>query len=122
MGSAGWSVLLAMVVASGCVQPHVSTAVPAAATMRPVAAAGTILSVRPVMVRSDRAPWRVALIADASATTALVVEVNGELTEFIVRTEGGATISIVQANPFGLRSGERVMILRDGPTHIARPG
>jgi outer membrane lipoprotein SlyB len=122
MKTAGCSCLLAMVVFVGCAQPATNP-VPATATARPIASAeGTILSMRPIAVRSDRAPWRIALIADASAATAITADGNIELTEFIVRTGDGATISIVQPDAPGFRPGDRIVILRNGPARIARPG
>jgi outer membrane lipoprotein SlyB len=43
------------------------------------------------------------------------------LTEFIVRTDDGSTLSIVQANALGLHTGDRVVIQRDNGAHLARP-
>ena len=43
------------------------------------------------------------------------------LTEFIVRTDDGGTLSIVQANALDLHTGDRVVILRDTGAHLARP-
>ena len=44
------------------------------------------------------------------------------LVEFIVRVDDGATLSIVQTNEPGFRTGDRVVILRDDRTRLARPG
>ena len=46
----------------------------------------------------------------------------GSLMEFIVRADDGATLSIVQTNEPGFRKGDRVIILRDDRTRLARPG
>ena len=42
--------------------------------------------------------------------------------EFIVRVDDGTMLSVVQPNEPGFHSGDRVIILRDAPTHLARPG
>jgi outer membrane lipoprotein SlyB len=42
--------------------------------------------------------------------------------EFIVRASDGTIISVVQSNDVGFHTGERIVILRDGPTHLARQG
>jgi outer membrane lipoprotein SlyB len=44
------------------------------------------------------------------------------LIEIIVRADDGATLSIVQTNDPGFRKGDRVIILRDDQTRLARPG
>jgi outer membrane lipoprotein SlyB len=122
MTPVGWVGLLALFGIAGCAQAVTQTATPVAATVRPVPASeGTILSLRPVAVRSDRDPWRIALLADASGATG-VADGSSQLTEFIVRIDGGSTISVVQSNELGFRPGDRVTVLHDGHTHIARPG
>jgi outer membrane lipoprotein SlyB len=83
---------------------------------------GTILSMRAVAVRGDRDSLRVALLADASGAATGVADGSNPMTEFIVRIDGGSTISVVQANELGFRAGDRVIVLHDGHTHIARPG
>jgi outer membrane lipoprotein SlyB len=115
--------LLTLLGIAGCAPAVTNTAGPAAATARSVPSSeGTILSMRPVRVRGDRVPWRAALLADASSATTAGDDGNSDLTEFIVRTDAGSTISVVQANELGFRPGDRVTILHDGHTHIARPG
>jgi outer membrane lipoprotein SlyB len=115
--------LLALLGIAGCAQVVTHTAAPVAATARPVPdIEGTILSLRAVAVRGDRDPWRVALLADASGAATGVADRNSQLTEFIVRIDGGSTISVVQSNELGFRPGDRVAVLHDGHTHIARPG
>jgi outer membrane lipoprotein SlyB len=108
---------------AGCASTQTSVAGPAA---RPVTArAGTILSLRAVTARNgDPAPWRAVLLADARAPNA-AIDGSGSagavpVTEFIVRTDDGAIISVVQANVAGLRAGDRVVISQDMPTHLAR--
>jgi outer membrane lipoprotein SlyB len=80
--------------------------------------AGTILSMRPVGPRGSAEPLRAALLADGGGTD----DGNRPLMEFIVRADDGATLSIVQTNEPGFRNGDRVIILRDDRTRLARPG
>ena len=123
MTPVGWVGLLALFGIAGCAQAVTQTATPVAATVRPVPASeGTILSLRAVAVRSDRDPWGIALLADASGAATGVADGSSQLTEFIVRIDGGSTISVVQSNELGFRPGDRVTVLHDGHTHIARPG
>jgi hypothetical protein len=44
------------------------------------------------------------------------------LTEFIVRADDGATLSIVQSNRLDLHTGERVVIRYAPAVQLARPG
>ena len=43
------------------------------------------------------------------------------VTEFIVRTDDGNVISIVQVNDAGYHVGDRVIIPRGDPARLARP-
>jgi outer membrane lipoprotein SlyB len=123
MMRAGRLALLALLGVAGCARAVSTTATPAAAIVRPATSfEGTILSLRAVTMGSDQAAWRVALLADAGGATTPVAGENGPLTEFIVRVDGGATISVVQTNEAGFRAGDRVVVLHDGQTHLARPG
>jgi hypothetical protein len=80
--------------------------------------AGTILSMRAVAPRGSVEPLRAALLADGGGHD----DGNRSLVEFIVRVDDGATLSIVQTNEPGFRKGDRVIILRDDRTRLARPG
>jgi outer membrane lipoprotein SlyB len=121
MTLAGCAGLLALLSVAGCAQAVTKTAAPAP-TARPVSSSeGTILSLRTVTVRSDRDPWRIALLADASGAATGVADGSNPMTEFIVRIAGGSTISVVQTNELGFRPGDRVTVLHDGRTRIARP-
>jgi hypothetical protein len=114
--------LLALLSIGGCSQAVTNRATPAAAIVRPVpSSAGTILSLRAIGPRSERDPWRVALLADASGAPAAVDDGNGQLTEFIIRLDDGSTISVVQTNELGFRAGDRVTVMHDGHAHIAHP-
>jgi hypothetical protein len=123
MTIAGQVALLALLGVAGCAQAVSNTATSAATIARPaMATEGRILSLRTVTMQSDQATWRVALLADASGATTPMENGSGQLTEFIVQIDGGATISVVQINRVGFRAGDRVIVLHDGQTHIARPG
>ena len=71
--------------------------------------------------QGSSAPWRTALLVDAGAARASN-DSGGAATEFIVRTDDGATISVVQSNDASFRTGDRVVILRDDHTHLEHPG
>jgi outer membrane lipoprotein SlyB len=106
---------------AGCAATNATVSGSPAPTVTPKAASvGKILSMRRVTVQSNSAPWRSVLLADAGAARA---NDGGKdaLTEFIVRTDDGATISVVQSNEPGFRPGDPVIILRDGQTRLARP-
>jgi outer membrane lipoprotein SlyB len=81
---------------------------------------GTILSMRNVTVPAGQGPLR-KLLADSGDTQPVGASNAAQLTEFIVRTDEGATLSVVQANSLGLHPGDRVMILHDTGAHLARP-
>ena len=123
MTRAGRLALLALIGVAGCARAVSTTATPTAPTTRPATPSeGVILSLRAVTTRSDQAAWRVALLADAGGAATPVASDNGSLTEFIVRVDAGATISVVQTNEAGFHAGDRVVVLHDGRTHLARPG
>ncbi len=77
---------------------------------------GTILAMRPVPAEA-RDPARVVLAG--LGTKGTIVE--GQIFEFIVRTEYGTTISIVQPQSGGLHPGERVSIVQGAETRIDAP-
>ena len=79
---------------------------------------GTILSMRAVGPPGAVEPLRAALLAAYSGND----DGSLPLVEFIVRADDGATLSIVQTNEPGFRKGDRVVILRDDRTRLARPG
>ena len=99
------------------------TGVPAPQATSPttpkVAATGTIVSIRKVSAQPGASQWRSVLLADAATTHAAS---DAGVMEFIVRAGDGSIVSIVQANDVGFRTGDRVVILHDGQTHLARPG
>ena len=123
MQFAGCVCLLALLGIAGCAQVITDTTGPAPASVRaPPSREGIILSMRPVTMRGDRAQWGVALLAAASGTTAAGGDSQRPPTEFIVRTDAGSTISVVQTNEFGFHPGDRIIVLHDDHTHIGRPG
>jgi outer membrane lipoprotein SlyB len=93
---------------------------------------------RLVPAQTSPPAWRAVLLADASAAndtsaanTVNVSSVNDSgkstaapmaVTEFIVRTDDGNVISIVQVNDAGYHVGDRVIIPRGDPARLARPG
>jgi outer membrane lipoprotein SlyB len=114
--------LAVMAAISGCAPTH-APAPPVISTAAPNATAtGTIVSMRKASAQPSSSPWRSVLLADAATTRATNDAAGGGLVEFIVRTSDGTIISIVQANDVGFHAGDRVVILRDGQTHLARPG
>ena len=76
---------------------------------------------RAVIASEGSAPWRAALLAAAS-TGGSATDRTAPLTEFIVRADDGATLSIVQANQLNLRAGDRVVIRYQPTAQLARPG
>ena len=79
---------------------------------------GTILSMRAVGPPGAVEPLRAALLAETSGNDG----VSRPLMEIIVCADDGATLSIVQTNEPGFRTGDRVVIVRDDRTRLARPG
>jgi outer membrane lipoprotein SlyB len=106
LGPAGFCLLLLL---NGCVAPpQKAQIVPPAAASR-----GTIVAVRPVPVGAPE-PARVLLSGLAGAGPS-----DGDhVYEFIVRTENGAMISVVQPESAVLLPGEHVSILRGAETRI----
>ncbi|MGA3399795.1 MAG: hypothetical protein ABSC95_11290 [Acetobacteraceae bacterium] len=77
---------------------------------------GTILAMRPVPAAS---PGPARLLLSSLGTQGAFVA--GHVFEFIVRTEGGTMISIVQPDAIGLHPGERVSIVQGAETRIEAP-
>jgi len=77
---------------------------------------GVILSMRAVSRYPTQAPQLTAFRGDSGAAK----EPGGAaLTEFIVRADDGATLSIVQPNDLKFRAGDRVVIMHAAQTHLA---
>lgn len=91
---------------------------PPAAVQPASVSAGTILSMRSVAARASQDPLRSAMLTAGASPN----DGGRALVEFIVRTDDGATLSIVQTNEPGFRTGDRVVIMRDDLTHLTRPG
>ena len=118
--SAFYAGLFVLVGMAGCAQtnrPAVSTQAP---PPKVPGSTGTILSMRNVAEPSGSAQWRTALLTAAVKTSTADGGEAAQLVEFIVRADDGATLSIVQTNRVGLRPGDRVAILHDGGTYLAR--
>jgi hypothetical protein len=111
------SYLLGLVMLAG-VAGCAPTNPPKAAVQPAPAGAGTILSMRAVSQQAPEEPLRAVLLSDGVGRS----DGNLSLVEFIVRSDDGATLSIVQTNQPGFRTGDRVIILRGDQTRLARPG
>jgi hypothetical protein len=92
---------------------HTEQPAPKVQATRPAGDPGIILAMRPVRADSPE-PARILLSGlDAHGAFA-----DGQVFEFIVRTESGTTIAIVQPRASGLRPGEHVSILHGTETRI----
>ncbi len=105
-------VLLGGVAGCAPAKPPPATVLPASVST------GRILLMRAVAARANQDPLRAAMITTGASPN----DGSRSLVEFIVRTDDGATLSIVQTNEPGFRTGDRVVIMRDDVTHLARPG
>jgi hypothetical protein len=110
------SLLLSLALGAG-IAGCAPAAPPKAAVQAAPAGTGTILAIREVGRHAAVEPLRAALLADGSGHDGG----NGPQVEFIVRSDDGATLSVVQANEPGFRKGDRVVILHDDRTRLARP-
>ena len=114
-------VVLALVVLAGCTSPApIATKQSPAPPPTPLSA-GIILSMRAIGGSAAATPWRAALLATASGGGG-GDERPAPLTEFIVRADDGATLSIVQSNKLDLHTGERVVIRYEPAAELTRPG
>jgi outer membrane lipoprotein SlyB len=112
----------AMAGLAGCAPAHTPASAAQATGGRPIATStGTILSMRVVMPQSSPAPWRAGFLAASGASGATVQGSKDQLVEFIVRSEDGSVLSVVQTNVPGFHVGDRVIILRDDQTRLVRP-
>lgn len=105
----------ALLLLAGCATPA-EPPVAKAQAAPPAAVRGTILAMRPVPAESAE-PTRILL----SSLGTQGAPAAGEIFEFIVRTESGTTISVVQPRTSGLHPGEGVSILRGAETRIDAP-
>jgi outer membrane lipoprotein SlyB len=115
-------VMVALVVVGGLAGCAPTNQITPASTAsgQPTPRNGTILSMRKVAVPAGQDAWRKLLVG--SGDTQRAGDSNAApLTEFIVRTDAGTTLSIVQANTLGFHPGDRVVVLRDPGAHLARP-
>ncbi len=110
------SYLLGMIMSAGIagcapVKPPHSPPEPSQVT------AGTILSMRSVYSPAAADAMRAALLGSGSTPE----KVSHPLTEFIVRTDDGPMMSIIQTNEPGFHVGDRVIILHRDRTQLAPP-
>jgi hypothetical protein len=110
-----------LIVLAGCARPAPIATSPSAAPPSAALSAGVILSMRPIGASVGSPPWRAALLAAASGDSGSS-DRPAPLTEFIVRADGGATLSIVQSNQLDLHTGDRVVIRYEPTAQLARPG
>ncbi len=80
-------------------------------------ATGRILSMRSVYSPAAADAMRAALLGSGSTPE----KVSHPLTEFIVRTDDGPMMSIIQTNEPGFHVGDRVIILHRDRTQLAPP-
>lgn len=115
--------LLGLLAAGSCTQANIRASSSGTAVARPVTASlGTILSMRAVTAPDSGNPLQAILLADAGGATTPSSGSNRPVTEFIVRQDDGAIISVVQSNQLGFHLGDRVSIQRDDRVRLARPG
>lgn len=114
--------LFAVTLIAGCARATPVTTAPAPASPSVPFSAGTILSMRAVATPAGSAPWRAALLAVASGSGGAGTDSSTPMTEFIVRADDGATLSIVQSNKLDLHKGDRVVIRYEPTAQLARPG
>ncbi len=116
LGLVGLAVLALGV--AGCTPARTDTVgtEPASATTS-APGGGVIASMRPMMVAASDAIL-IALneggVARGSRPT--------EAVEFIIRADGGRTVSVVQSDAGGFRPGQRVVLTGGARTHVARAG
>jgi outer membrane lipoprotein SlyB len=105
-------ILALILLLAGCA----SSTAPQPAAPTAARSTGTIVSVRAVPPRSVDTPQ--VLVVETGRRE----EASLPMAEFIVRTDDGTTLSIVQEVQSDLHAGDRVMILRDHQTRLARLG
>jgi len=111
------SVFLIGLALAGCASPPPPSAIPQAAVV-PAAGVpapgvhGTILAMRPVPAKAPE-PARVLLAGFAGRAPSAA-----ELFEFIVRTESGGVIAVVQPRAPGLHAGATVRVIQGTQTRI----
>jgi outer membrane lipoprotein SlyB len=99
---------------AGCATVGPPTASAPSVTVR----TGTILSMRAASPSATIDSARGILLAGGVERD----DNDRSLVEFIVRADDGATLSIVQPNDAGFRTGDRVVIERGDRTRLTRPG
>ncbi len=131
-----------LLVLAGCATQVERTQQNARAAPSPVDTLGTILAMRPVPVETSGPARILSSLSSPSLSSpslgspsvgspsldnrssgspgsgAAIAFSDGHLYEFIVRTEGGTTIAIVQPQQSNLQPGIRVSILRAAETRI----
>lgn len=116
-----WIVLVLSGIA-GCAPGKPSASAPAPPVSTAVATSrGKILAVHKVPPAGAQDPWR-AILSPTRATLRPASAGTESPVEFIVRTDDGATLSIVQPSQPGLRAGSRVIVLFGETARLAPAG
>ena len=114
--------LLAVLSVAACTSADGRASGTEAAVAQPVnASLGIILSVRTVTTLDGGSVLQAALLADAGGAATPGNGGGRPITEFIVRQDDGAIISVVQSNVLGFHAGDRVSIQRADRVRLARP-
>ena len=109
------AIALGLLAPAACAPRHEAASHPTPPV--PTAAAyATIVSIRPMLGDRTRGAILGALGGGVAASTAASPE-----SEFIIRDDGGRTVSVVQSNLEGLRNGEHVLLIAGAHTRLARP-
>lgn len=103
---------------AGCAAPAPRIVSAGAGTVATGQLRATILEIRPVPPAAPQGSGAVLAALGASGSGGATA---GE-SEVILRTDGGAVLSIVQADTVGLAAGERVVVDTQPRLHLARPG
>ncbi len=110
------AILPALLLLSGCAGQAPPPAVALAASS--AAVRGVVVEERPALTGGAAAAILAALRVPAAADQPVAAAQD---VEFIVRTDDGRTLSVVQPNRAALRAGEPVILLQDGHTSLVRP-
>jgi outer membrane lipoprotein SlyB len=113
------AIFCTLLLLAGCAA-HTGQPAPQVQVAPPAAVPGTILAMRPVMAEAPE-PARILLSGLGAGTWGAPAQSStggGNIFEFIVRTDVGTTISVVQPRANGLHPGERISILRGVQTRI----
>jgi hypothetical protein len=99
----------------GCAPARPPVSGPRAAVAAPAGPGyATVAAVRPISAIGGAGGGPDAAILPAMGISSEAAPASGALSEIVVRTDGGETLSVVQPNAINLAPGERVMIVPGG--------